>query len=477
MSEYVFKLPDLGEGTVEAEVVAWHVQVGDRVEEGQAVVDMMTDKANVEVPAPLAGQVVRISGAPGDLIAVGAELMALEVAGRAADTVTAPRPTGENVRADARAVSGRPDAEPCAIAPARANTAAVETAPEPAVDPAAPIDTPATADTAAVADAADGSPVHRQGVSGGARVVTSPAIRKRAKEAGIDLRDVPGTGPRGRILRSDFDAYLEQAPVAGKPGAAASAEPHAADDAGIERIRVVGVRRVIAERMARAKREIPHFSYVEEVDVTEVDALRRHLNSAHGRSLTLLPFVALALIRAVRRFPQCNARHDAEAGVIERHRAVHLGVATHTPDGLKVPVVRNADALDLWRLADAITRVATAARDNRARPADLGGSTITLTSLGRLGGIASTPVINLPEVAVVGVNRAAERPAVVNGQVVVRTLMNLSSSFDHRFVDGFDAAALIQAVREGLEHPGALFIAAPGAESGILGIHQTGDGA
>jgi len=287
--------------------------------------------------------------------------------------------------------------------------------------------------------------------------MASPATRRRAREAGLDLTQVAGSGPNGRIERADLEAVLD-----GKPSTSSAAKPSPARAArdGTEEIKVIGVRRVIAQRMSEAKRNIPHFSYVEEVDVTELESLRRYLNGRRDKSLpslTFLPFLLAALTRALTDFPQCNAHYDATRETIVRYRAVHAGIATQTKDGLKVPVVRHAEALSLEDLAAEIRRVSTAARDNTAKREELTGSTITITSLGKLGGIASTPVINAPEVAIIGVNRAVERPMIVNGAVAVRLMMNLSSSFDHRFVDGFDAAAMIQALKEKLEHPATIF--------------------
>ncbi len=285
------------------------------------------------------------------------------------------------------------------------------------------------------------------------RVMASPATRRRARESGVDLAQVGGTGPGGRILPTDLDAALGGGM---KPAMA----PRAARN-GTEEVKVIGMRRLIAQRMSESKRNIPHFAYVEEVDVTELESLRQFMNSRKGAgqpNLTYLPFIVAALTRVLEGFPQCNATYDEERGVIVRHRAVHVGVATQTPDGLKVPVVRNAEALALYDLAAEIGRLSEAARSNKARKDELGGSTITVTSLGKLGGIASTPVINAPEVAIIGINKAVDRPVVVEGAVTVRRMMNLSSSFDHRFVDGFDAAAMIQSLREYLEHPATLFI-------------------
>jgi 2-oxoisovalerate dehydrogenase E2 component (dihydrolipoyl transacylase) len=293
------------------------------------------------------------------------------------------------------------------------------------------------------------------------RVATSPAIRRRAHEAGVDLSKVPGSGPNGRIVREDFDAYVEQHAKGAPEKPAPLRARTASTESATEEIKVIGIRRLIAQRMSEAKRNIPHFAYVEEMDVTDLEALRRHLNSKHAPgtpSLTYLPFLVLALVRVLKDFPQANAQYDAERGVIIRHRAVHVGVATQTPDGLKVPVVRDAQERSLWDLAAEMRRVSEAARTNKATREELSGSTITVTSLGKLGGIASTPIINAPEVAIIGVNRAVERPVVLNGAITIRRMMNLSSSFDHRFVDGYDAAALIQALKERIEHPATIFI-------------------
>ena len=403
MAEFVFKLPDLGEGAVHAEIVEWRVQLGQTVTEGDVIVDVMTDKANVEIPAPVGGTVVRTSGEAGDRIAVGAELAAFAVSGEMA----APTASGA-----APAVS--PEGGEAARDPAGRASA---------------------------------------GVSPGGKVAASPAVRRRAREMGVDLAAVAGSGPRGRVLERDFEAFVTHGVGAADGRAAAET------GGGAEGQPVIGVRRRIAERMVQSKREIPHFSYVEEVDVTELEALRRFLNgraSAPVR-LTLLPLVAFALVRALRAHPACNARYDAERGLLLQSAPVHLGIATHTPEGLLVPVVRDADSLDLWHLADAAGRAAAAARDKRRNRADLIGSTITITSLGRLGGLAATPIINYPEVAIVGVNKAVRRPVAMDGGIAVRTVMNLSSSFDHRFVDGFDAATFVQEVRALLEHPGAMF--------------------
>jgi 2-oxoisovalerate dehydrogenase E2 component (dihydrolipoyl transacylase) len=293
------------------------------------------------------------------------------------------------------------------------------------------------------------------------RVATSPAIRRRAHEAGVDLSQLSGSGPNGRILRQDFEAFVSSrsGPKLVRSRPAEHRVP--TSEPATEEIKVIGVRRVIAQRMSEAKRNIPHFAYVEEFDVTELESLRRHLNSkpqSGTPALTYLPFIVSALVRVLRDFPQCNAQYDSERGVIIRHRAVHVGVATQTPEGLKVPVVRDAQSLSLWELAAQMRRVTEAARANKATRDELSGSTITVTSLGKLGGIASTPIINAPEVSIIGINRAVERPMVYEGVITIRRMMNLSSSFDHRFVDGHDAAAMIQALKERIEHPATIFI-------------------
>jgi 2-oxoisovalerate dehydrogenase E2 component (dihydrolipoyl transacylase) len=404
MSQFIFKMPDLGEGTVDAEIVAWHTKPGDTVSEDQLIVEVMTDKAAVEVPAPVSGRVLSVTGAPGDKVAVGSPLIVFELSEGA-------NPAATVAASAASAVPATP-----------AVTAPVTTTP--AVKPAAPV------------------PVERQG-----RVMTSPANRRRASEAGIDLKTVAGSGPGGRILRADLQTTAPRPPKS--------------DAADTTEIKVIGLRRLIAERMSEAKRNIPHFAYVEEVDVTELESLRMHLNHSRPKdagSLSYLPLVVMALTRVIESFPQCNVLYDAARGVLIRHRAVHVGIATQTPDGLKVPVVHNAQALGLWEVAAEIRRLAERARSNKATREELVGSTITVTSLGKLGGIASTPIINAPEVAIIGLNKAVERPVVHQGTVVVRRIMNLSSSFDHRFVDGYDAAAMIQALKERLEHPATIFI-------------------
>jgi 2-oxoisovalerate dehydrogenase E2 component (dihydrolipoyl transacylase) len=459
VTQFIFKMPDLGEGTVEAEIVAWHTKPGDSVEEDQVIVEVMTDKAAVEVPAPVGGRVVSITGEPGDKIAVGSPLIVFELAGAAAG---ADGGAGGSVAVRAEpAANGNATAKPSGAA--SENRAVVAGASRSGDAFAAAPATTAAAARAAPAASAGAAAAGVAAVARSGRVMTSPANRRRAHEAGIDLSTIAGTGPGGRILGGDLAAAASRPDA--KPSAVnVSAETSSAAGAMAAlttEIKVIGVRRVIAERMSEAKRNIPHFAYVEEVDVTELEALRQHLNGKLPKgepSLTYLPLVVAALTRTLESFPQCNVLYDAARGVLVRHRAAHVGVATQTPDGLKVPVVRNAQALSLWELASEIRRVSERARTNKATREELMGSTITVTSLGKLGGIASTPVINAPEVAIIGLNKAVERPVVAGGAVVVRRIMNLSSSFDHRFVDGYDAAAMIQVLKDFLEHPATIFL-------------------
>ncbi|MBK7989109.1 MAG: 2-oxo acid dehydrogenase subunit E2 [Comamonadaceae bacterium] len=452
MGTYIIKTPDIGEGIAEVELVAWHVKEGDTVVADQVLADVMTDKATVEIPSPVAGRVLTLGGSIGRAVAVGSELIRLEVEGEG------------NLKAGAAPAAGtaRPAAQP-------AKLPAAPVLPTFAVPP--PLDAGERVRQAIEAAAA------AQVTQGNAfeRPIASPAVRRRAWELGIPLEQVRATGPAGRIVQADLDAHARAHPGLAPPVPAreASGAPVKAVVAvpvrvnrfeeinTTETIPVIGLRRKIAIKMQDAKRRIPHFSYVEEIDVTELEALRRQLNArweGQRARLTLLPLLVRAMVLAVREFPQVNARFDDEVGVVTRHGAVHLGIATQTGNGLMVPVLRHAEALDLWASAAEITRVAEAARAGKATREELSGSTITLTSLGALGGIANTPIINHPEVAIVGVNRMVERPVVRGGAIVVRQMMNLSSSFDHRVVDGADAAAFIQAVRGMLEAPGLLFV-------------------
>lgn len=423
MGTHVIKMPDIGEGIAEVELSQWHVKVGDLVVEDQVLADVMTDKAMVDIPSPVHGKVIALGGQPGEVMAVGSVLISIEVEGAG------------NLKESAAPAA----VEETPVAPKV--EAVVESKPAPAAAPR----------PAAVCQ---GPMVAREADE---RPLASPAVRKHALDLGIQLRLVRGSGPAGRVLHEDLEAYLAQGQSnASAPVAAAYAQRN--DE---EQIQVIGMRRKIAQRMQDATQRAAHFSYVEEIDVTAIEELRAHLNEKHGASrgkLTLLPFLVRALVVALRDFPQMNARYDDEAQVITRLGAVHVGVATQSDVGLMVPVVRHAETRSLWDSATEISRLANAARNGKASRDELSGSTITLTSLGALGGIVSTPVLNLPEVAIVGVNKIVERPMVVKGQVVIRKMMNLSSSFDHRVVDGMDAALFIQAIRGLIEQPATLFV-------------------
>ena len=436
MADYIIKVPDIGEGIAEVELVAWHVKVGDTVREDQGLADVMTDKAAVEVPSPVAGKVLSLGSEVGKMIAVGAELIRLEVEG--AGTVKAGAPA-----APARAA---PVAAPAAPAVAPQPAAAARAAPQPAVAQATP-----------AAKAAPPRATQAPMRAPGDKPIASPAVRRRAWELGIELQYVHGSGPAGRIAHEDLDVYLASR---GQPAQRQGSSAYAQRDAE-EAIPVIGLRRKIAQKMQESKRRIPHFTYVEEVDVTELEALRGQMNAKYASQrgkLTLLPFIARAVVLAVRDFPQMNARFDDDAGVVTRSGAVHLGIATQTDPGLLVPVLRHAETLDLWSCAAEIAKLADAARSGKGTREQLSGSTITITSLGALGGIVTTPVINHPEVAIVGVNKLALRPVIRDGVVVARQMMNVSASFDHRVVDGMHAAQFIQAIRALLEAPAMLFV-------------------
>ena len=397
MGQYLFRLPDIGEGVAEAEITAWHVKVGAHIKEDDPLLDVMTDKATVDMTSPVEGTVTAIHGEVGSMAPVGSVLVEMEVAGvgAAAPAVAKPAAAAEkDVARNARA--GEATSAPEAINP----------------DPTA-----------------------------------SPATRRRAMEWGIRLEDVRGTGPGGRILTEDLERLRGAAKAAPRDG--------------VEEIKLIGMRRKIADRMAQSKREIPHFTYVEEFDLTELEALRANLNAnrADGQpKLTLLPFFMRAMAKLLPEFPNVNAHFDEAAGILKRHAAVHIGIATQTPNGLMVPVVRHAESRDLWDCARELIRVTAAARDGSAARDELSGSTITLTSLGPLGGIAATPIINHPEVAIIGPNKLVERPVVEGAFVTRRKVMNLSSSFDHRIVDGYDAARFIQRLKRLMEHPALIFI-------------------
>jgi len=446
MGVHVIRMPDIGEGIAEVELVAWHVSPGDAVAEDQVLADVMTDKATVEIPSPVAGKVLALGGQVGQVMAVGSELIRIEVAGAG------------NVREAPAAGAGS-----SAPAAPQAGVAAVAAARPAAAGPAAPVATaPAPAEpqpaSSARAPAPDRAPatatVSRRP---GDRPIASPAVRRRAWDLGVELQFVPGSGTAGRITHEDLDAYAARRTGSGAPGTGVQYAERTDEEA----IPVIGLRRRIAQKMQDAKRRIPHFTYVEEVDVTELETLRARLNAQWGAErtrLTLLPLLARAIVVAVREFREVNARFDDDNGIVTRYGAVHIGIATQTDAGLMVPVLRHAEARDLWSSAAEIARLADAARAARATRDELGGSTITITSLGALGGIVTTPVINHPEVAIVGVNRIVERPVMRGGLVVPRLMMNLSSSFDHRVVDGAVAARFVQALRGLLECPATLFL-------------------
>ncbi|HEX8570446.1 MAG TPA: 2-oxo acid dehydrogenase subunit E2 [Caulobacteraceae bacterium] len=433
---YAFKLPDVGEGTAEAELVAWHVKAGDTVAEDQPLAEVMTDKATVELTSPVAGTVVSTHGDVGAMAAVGSVLVRLQVEGAG------------NVQGGA---APAPAAKPAAPAPApkaeaKPSAPAAKPAAAPAPSKAAPAAQPAFATRAA-----------------GTKPLASPAVRKRAHDLGIELQFVPGSGPAGRIQHEDLDAFVSS----GGRGAAASAGGGGgrsslyAQRTDVEEVRVIGLRRKIAEKMQESKRRIPHFMYAEEIDATELEALRVHMNATKRPDqpkLTLLPFFVRALAKVLPEYPQINATYDDDNGVLYRHAALHCGIATQTPNGLMVAVVRHAEAMDVWEAATEIARVSGAAKAGKASKEELSGSTITITSLGPLGGVVHTPVINHPEVAIVGPNKIIDRPVVRGGVVTVRKMMNLSSSFDHRIVDGYDAAEFIQKIKGLLEHPATLFM-------------------
>ncbi|HRL07106.1 MAG TPA: 2-oxo acid dehydrogenase subunit E2, partial [Brevundimonas diminuta] len=421
-ANHVFKLPDVGEGTAEAELVGWHVKVGDAVQEDQILAEVMTDKATVELTSPVSGVVVALHGEAGQQIAVGGPLVSFKVEGK-----------GNVAEAPAAAPAPAAKAEKAAPAPVAA----------PAAKPAA-------------APKADVKPVPAlTGRQPGERPLASPAVRNRARDLGIDLVFVPGSGPAGRIEHADLDAFVARGGTFA-PATASGGSLYAKAE-GANEVRIIGLRRKIAEKMAESVRRIPHITYVEDIDMTAVEELRAHLNAQNkgtGRAkLNVLPFIARAIVVALKDQPNINATYDDEAGVLTQHNAVHLGIAAQTPNGLMVPVVRHAEARDAYDTAEEIARVSSAAKDGSAKREELSGSTITITSLGTLGGVVHTPIINHPEVAIVGPNKIEERVVVRNGQMVVRKMMNLSSSFDHRIVDGHDAAVFVQKIKTLLENP------------------------
>ena len=427
MGKYEFKLPDIGEGVVEGEVVEWMVAVGDTVKEDDPILSVMTDKATVEIPAPCDGVVASIVGEAGDILPVGGVCIVFDV-------------EGEGNASEA--------AEPVAE-----ETPVVEETPEPVIEETTPEPAPAPAPAAPAAAA----PVAR---AAGTKALASPAVRQRARAANIDLQLVAGSGPAGRISHADLDRHIAGGAAAATPAMPMGGVAKVARN-GTEDIKVIGLRRKIADGMMSSYSTIPHFSYFEEVDVTELEALRQHLNATRPEGapkLTYLPFIMQALVKALAQRPECNAVYDDEAGVVTRHEAINLGIATQTDRGLYVPVVKHVEAMDIWQSAAEMVRVTQATRDGKAGVDDLTGSTFTITSLGRLGGLGATPIINKPEVGILGVHNAKDRAVVHNGHVVVRRIMNLSSSWDHRVVDGHDGASLVQLVKSYLEHPATIFM-------------------
>ena len=425
MGNFVFKLPDIGEGVVEGEVVQWHVSVGDSVSEDDPIVDVMTDKATVTIPSPVSGVISSLSGDVGDMIAVGSSLMEIDSEGEGG------APAAEDTE-EQEPVS---DPDP-------------PKAPEPAPAPKAPEPAPAP-------KAPERAPSEIQTQTG--RVLASPAVRKRARENDVDLSNVRGSGPAGRIRHADLDAFI----AAG--GAVSGAPPmaYSLKRTEVTPVKVVGLRRKISEQMSLSKSRIPHFSYFEEVDITELENLRQILNSTRDETqpkLTYLPFIMLALAKIMPDHPECNAHFDDEAGVVNRNAAVNLGIATQTDRGLYVPVVKHVESMDIWKTASEMQRVSGSARDGSASLDELTGSTFTITSLGREGGLGATPIINHPEVAILGVHKAREMPVARNGAIVIRRIMNLSSAFDHRVVDGADGASLIQHLKRMLENPALIFM-------------------
>ncbi len=461
MGIHVIKMPDLGEGIAEVEVVAWHVKPGDTVKEDQVLADVMTDKATVEIPSPVNGTVTSLGGKLGEAMAVGAELIRLEVEGAgnhsgeaaSANTATAARQHTSTSKASGGSSDTVDEFIPITVAQPETVVTTVTSEATAAPAQAAPQRPATPAYTQAGGQAS--APSHH-GRAAGEKPLAAPAVRQRAWDMGIELQYVTGTGPAGRIQHADLDAHVAR----GQRKAAEGDRRYAVLE-GEQAMPVIGMRRKIAEKMAEAKRRIPHFTYVEEIDVTELEALRVQLNTRYAGQrpkLTLLPLIMRAVVLAIRKYPSVNARFDDDANIVTTYNAVHLGIAAQTDAGLMVPVVRNAEARDPWSAAAEVARLAEAARSGKALREELSGSTITITSLGALGGIVTTPVINRPEVAIVGVNRIIDKPVILNGAMVARKTMNLSSSFDHRVIDGMVAAEFIQTIRGYLECPATLFV-------------------
>ena len=427
MGDYIFKLPDIGEGVVEGEIVLWHVKVGDSVAEDDDIVDIMTDKATVTIPSPTSGIVTEFSGEVGDMVAVGSTLVTFSTDGNTSNQVEK-EPVLEEI------IKPVPE-EKIILEPVKEEKAKQIPKPMPAVMQSKQI-TPS---------------------NGNSRVLASPAVRRRAREAELDLSIISGSGPAGRIRHADLDAYI----AAGGTVTGAPPTSYSTKRTGTNEIKVVGLRRKIAEQMVKSKFSIPHFSYFEEIDVTELEELRQMLNASRDDNqpkLTYLPFIMMALAKIMPNHEECNALYDDENNIVTQHSAIHLGIATQTDRGLFVPVVKHVEAMDIWQSAAEMQRVSGAARNGTASLDDLSGSTFTITSLGRDGGLGATPIINHPEVSILGIHKAREMPVVKDGKVVIRRIMNVSSSFDHRIVDGANGAALIQALKRMLEYPALIFM-------------------
>jgi 2-oxoisovalerate dehydrogenase E2 component (dihydrolipoyl transacylase) len=427
MGTFAFKLPDIGEGVVEGEVVEWMVSVGDTVKEDDPILSVMTDKATVEIPAPCDGTVSKIIGEAGDILPVGVVCIEFDVDGDGNASASDEAPAKEEV----------------------------ESKPEPIPEPVA---TPEPAPQPVVAPVSVAGPAVER--APGTKPLASPAVRQRARSAGVDLYHVAGSGPAGRITHADLDVHLSGGASRASSSMPVGGSARVAKN-GTEDIKVIGLRRKIADSMMASYSTIAHFSYFEEVDVTELEALRQHLNATRpdgAPKLTYLPFIMLALVKGLGQRPECNALYDDEAGVVTRHEGVHLGIATQTERGLYVPVVKHVEAMDIWSAAAEMGRVTQATRDGKAGADDLSGSTFTITSLGRMGGLGATPIINKPEVGILGVHNAKDRAVVIEGRVEVRRIMNLSSSWDHRVVDGHDGASLVQLLKSMLEHPATIFM-------------------
>ena len=446
MAERIIKLPDVGEGIAEAELVEWHVKVGDIVREDDLLAAVMTDKATVEIPAPIDGEVLWIGAEIGDTVAIGSAIVRLRIAS------DAPAADASEPGADERDEAAEPERPDAASTPAKPTSAARPTALASSIAHAAPVPPPTPAPKRTAPPSVAAPALTRR--EPGEKPIASPAVRLKAREAGIDLRQIAGTGPAGRILHEDVDAFLLRGPEAER-------NLGLTEKSAVTDVKIVGLRRRIAEKMALSKSRIPHITIVEEVNVSPLEDLRATLNkkpTPERPKLTLLPFLMRAMVKALAEQPNLNALFDDEAGIVRQHAGIHLGIATQTPGGLMVPVVKHAEARDIFGCALELNRIAERARDGTATRDELTGSTITITSLGALGGIATTPVINHPEVAIVGVNKMTIRPVWDGATFVPRKMMNLSSSFDHRVVDGWDAAVFVQRLKELLENPAMLFI-------------------